>query len=521
MKLINIKIFLKQKYENIKTNSKLAFVYTSVATFITHIVYFIDRWANEDDLHYILGKTEMIRSGRWMPGTVLSSNFLMPIVLLIIAIISLGIISMMIVRMFNIKSKLYTFIISVLLASFPVLAMGFGYGFMVERYAFGMLFAILAVFITNKYKYGFILGGFFLAITLGYYQSYIAITIGLSILTIIINGFENKNTKNYLIYTFKHLLMGIIGVIIYLVLVKVICYITGISLLDYKGINNIGSLPPIKQIPNLLERTYKNFFNFYLGKKFVNPLIYGKIAQIVLCIINAILVLFLFIKNKVYKNIVISLIIFTAIIILPLGFNIVDFLAYQSEASSLNIYQFVFILIFPFILLNKVENNYDNNSIIIVGWLATIASFLMIWNNFVITNMYYLKLNNYYNSTVQLTNRIYDRIEETKGVDGKTKVIVGNKNGIYIDRRVYHEFYKTFLSDQGIWDHFIGYAPRPTGTDYKFHYLVENIIGVYLYNATPEEFEEIYNSKEYDNMESWPSKNSIKFIEDILVVKIS
>lgn len=521
MKLINFKLFLKNKYDNMTENSKLSFLYTSIAMFLSHIVYFVDRWANEDDFHYILGETEMIRSGRWMPGTVFSSDFLMPMVLFIIALVSISIISIMINQMFNVKSKLYTLIISFLLATFPVLAFGFGYGFMVERYVIGMLFAVLAVFITNKYKYGFIIGGLALTITLGYYQSYIAIAIGLSILMIIFNGLENKNNKDYLINISKYLFMGIIGVVLYLILVKIICYVTGIALLDYKGINNIGSLPPISEIPNLLEKTYINFGNFYLGKKFINPFIYGKISQLILCAINVIILILLFLKNKIYKNKLVSLIIIIMILLLPLGLNIIDFMAYQSETSSLNIYQFIFLLIFPFILLNKIENKYENKSTIIIGWIASIAAFFMIWNNFVVTNLYYLKINNYYNSTVQLTNRIYDRIEQTTSVNGDTKIMIGNKDGIYMDRRVYNDFYKIFLSDQGIWDHFIGYAPRPIGTDFKFHYLVENIIGIHLPSATPDEFENIYNSKEYHDMESWPSKNSIKFINKILVVKIS
>ena len=136
---------------------------------------------NEDDFHEIMGQLNMIGSGRWMPGTILSSNFLAPIVLLVIAMVFLSLISVMIVDLFKVKKKTYVAFIALILTSFPVLALGFGYGFMVERYVLGMFFAVLAVYSCSKYKFGIIPGSIALAITMGYYQSYIAISISLII----------------------------------------------------------------------------------------------------------------------------------------------------------------------------------------------------------------------------------------------------------------------------------------------------------------------------------------------------
>lgn len=290
-----------------------------------------------------------------MDSSILGSHYLVPIVLLIITMISLGISSALIISIFKIKNNFYIFIISALLATFPVLALGFGYLFMVERYVLGILVGILATYITNKYKYGFILGGVFLAITLGYYQSYISITIGLSMFLILIKGFGNINMENYLIYILKFLLMGILGVFLYLIMVKVTCHLSGTSLFEYKGINNMGSLPPLNEIPGLIKRTYGHFLGFFLGKYFLKPLNYGLYVQLILLFINSILILMIVIKNKIYKNILKLCTISLFLILLPLGLNIIDFIAYQSNVSSLNIYQFVLILILPFILFNYIS----------------------------------------------------------------------------------------------------------------------------------------------------------------------
>lgn len=513
---------LKKLYNKIESNAKLAFVITTIAMFICHIVYFINRWANEDDFHSILGELNMIGSGRFMPGTVLSSWFLAPVVLLIISMIALGLISMMIINMFKIKNKIYVIITSLLLATFPILALGFGYGFMVERYVMGMFFAVFTVFIANKFKYSGIISAFTLAITMGYYQSYIAISIGLIMFMIIFKMFENKKIKENLKYIVKFLLIGICGVIIYMVAVRVVCHFTNTPLLDYKGINNMGSLPPLNKMGFLLKRTYLDFINFYLSKNFLRPMWYGRIAQFILCISTIILISIMIKKNKIYKHKLNLILLIIIILLIPMGFNIIDFMAYESETSSLNIYQFVLILILPFLLLDKIDLlNINRNFFNTIEWVGVISAIVLIWNNFIITNVYYLKINDFYTTTVQLTNRVYNRIEQMPNYDGTSRIMVGNKKGIYMDSRVYKDYYKYILYDQGLWDQFIGYAPRPEGTDFKFHYLVENILGVHLNSVTSKEFEKIYNSEEYKGMESWPKQNCIKYIGDVIVVKIS
>lgn len=523
LKIKSISYYLKEKIKNTSSQAKWAFIYASLSTFLFHLTFFVNRWANEDDFHYYLGESNMIGSGRWMLGDILSSNFLSPIILLAIVMVALGLIAVMITKMFKIDKKLYIFIMSLLLTTFPVLALGFGYGFMVERYAMGMLFATFAVYITNsnKFKINPLLGSIALAVTMGYYQSYIAISIGLIMMKVITYLFDNK-TKDSIKYILRFLIMGIVGVIFYLASVRIICHITGIPLLDYKGINNMGSIPPLDQFKPLLYRTYKDFFAFYLGRKFLAPFSYGRIAQIILCVSILLLTGYAIVKEKVYKKKWNLTLIILFAILMPLGLNIVDFIAYESETSSLNIYQFVFIFLIPFILLNRLEaNKKDSNFINLFSWISAICGLLLIWNNAIVTNVYYLKINDYYTSTVELTNRMYDRIEQVEGFDGSIPVVVGNKEGIYMDRRVYKDYYTIFLYDQGLWDQFIGYAPRPEGTDFKFHYLVQNIIGVHLLSATPEKFEEIYNSREYDEMPSWPSKDCMKYIDGHLVVKIS
>lgn len=514
--------------ENIPKNAKVAFYYTTVLTFLSHLFFFVDRFANEDDFHNLFSSKNMIGSGRWMIGNIFSGKYLLPMVLFVITIISIGLCSSLINSMFKIKKNIYIFLISSLLSTFPILALGFGYSFMIERYMLGLLSAVLAVYFTDKYKKGFVLGSFFLGISLGYYQSYVAVTIGLSIFLIMIKGFEKIKIQEYLKYIVNFLIMGIAGTIFYLLMVKISCNLSGVSLLTYKGINNMGSFPPLSKVPFLFFRTYKHFLGFFIGKSFLRPYKWALYFQITLVVLNIILFIILIKKTKIYKEPLKFLIVLGLLFIIPLGLNITDFIAYETYISSLNIYQFVFVFVAPFILISYInqhdeckDNNYKENLIPFFEWIICIATIILSWHNFIITNTYYLKLNYFYNSTVQLTNRILYRLESVPGFNSQTKVFVANSEGIYNDLKSNYNFNDTFISEQGLWDQFIGYYPRFEGSDYKFKYLVLNIFGIRLNSITSNEIKSIYNSNEFEKMENWPHKNSVKFIDNILVVKVS
>lgn len=288
----------------------------------------------------------------------------------------------------------------------------------------------------------------------------------------------------------------------------------------------MGSLPPFNQIPEYIDRTYEDFINFFKGTKFIRPLEYGKIAQLFLCLISFVLLICVIIKNKVYRKKISLILLIVFIILIPLGFNMIDFIAWQSRASSLNIYQFVFIFIIPFILLEMLEKDnfisrVGQNIISIIGWACTVCALLLIWHNTSVSNIYYLKINDYYTSTVQLVNRIHSRIESTEGYTEDTPEMIGNKKGIYLNSTANRGYKNIFLYDQGLWTPFIGFSERPNKTDYKIHRLVSNILGIQLESLSAEEYYEIYNSEEYEQIECWPSVNCIQFINDILVLKIS
>jgi hypothetical protein len=54
-----------------------------------------------------------------------------------------------------------------------------------------------------------------------------------------------------------------------------------------------------------------------------------------------------------------------------------------------------------------------------------------------------------------------------------------------------------------------------------YQYMMENMYGISYDLVTPEEYESILASSVYKDMESWPAADSVRIIDDTLIIKLS
>lgn len=513
---------MKEKFERlfgkIDADTRFVFLITVVSTFFCHLFFFVNRFANEDDLLKLVVEENMLGTGRWMPGNIFS-RYALPVVLFVLVIVVMGVISVLVNKMFKVKNRVYMVIISLFLCTFPVLAMSFGYTFMIERYSLGLLLSVVAVYLALQKRHWWLVGSVCLTLSMGYYQSYVTVSIALVLMLIVKKIIEdNSDLKNNGKYIFKFLVMGIVGVILYLVVTRIVCLVSGVSLLEYKGMDSLGSLPPLNKLGYLLLRTYGHVGLFVLGKRFFSTYWYAFIPEVLLVISNLVLIIMLVRGKKLKKRNVVLLIIL--LLLFPLGINLLDFLMFESTISSLNIYQFVFLYIMPFVLITILLKDRSRKTKSLISCLICVLASIVIWNNFSISNLYYMKISEYNKATEMLLNRIVLRVEEIEGYQDGDKVFIGIKDDININKEN-DEYGKYFLYDQGLWDRYIGFSTMDDYDDYKVHLMIENTTGIKYEKATHEERISIIESDEYVNMPSWPNRDCIKKIGNIIVIKIS
>lgn len=483
-----------------------------IFTFLTHFYFFSRRLANEDDLSYLIFKDFALTSGRWNNGTLFTTSLMSPSVNFILVIIILPIISLLICDIFKIKNKKNMILISLIISTFPSLALSFSYLFMVEIYMTSLLLAVLAVWLSTKWKYGFIPGSLCIALSLGNYQSYIAVSVSLIIIYVIKETIDKK--KEILKDILKLFIMGILGIIIYFIILKVLLLINKTSLSNYKGADSMG-IPPISEWPKLIFRTYKHFIGYFIGKSYFRVSIFESTIRILTIILTFILLINKITKEKFYKNKTYIIIFIILIVLIPFTFNIVDFMAFKADLTSLQIYSFSSLYLLIILILDKTKPNYLNTIITIL----IIAIGIM---NFTTVNKYYFKQETYYKYTENFNNRLLNKIESTEGYYyGIPIIFKGESNSnFYKELNTLPNTNDKITFDQSLWGgKYIGYADLYTyNNDKKIFTMINNEFGVYLNRATDEERDKIKDNIEYNNMKSYPEKDSIKIIDGILVV---
>ena len=490
-------------------------IYSSmIFTFLTHFYFFTRRLANEDDLSYLVFKDFALTSGRWNNGTLFTTSLMSASINFVLVIIILAIISLLICDIFKIKNKKNMILISLIISTFPSLALSFSYLFMVEIYMTSLLLAVLAVWLSTKWKYDFIPGSLCIALSLGNYQSYIAVSVSLIIIYIIKEIIDKKKNKEILKDILKLLIMGILGIIIYFIILKVLLLINKTSLSNYKGANSMG-LPPISEWPKLIFRTYKHFIGYFIGKSYFRVSMFESMIRILTIILTFILLINKITKEKFYKNKTNIIIFIILIVLIPFTFNIVDFMAFKADLTSLQIYSFSSLYLLIILILDKTKPNYLNTIITIL--IIAIGTM-----NLITINKYYFKQETYYKYTENLNNRLLNKIESTEGYYYGIPIIFKGEinSNFYKELNTLPNTNDNITFDQSLWGgKYIGYADLFTyNNDNKIFKMINNEFGVYLNRATDEERDKIKDSKEYNDMKSYPEKNSIKIIDGILVV---
>ena len=97
----------------------------------------------------------------------------MPVVLGVLSLLALAASAGLIVRILDISHPASVIIASGLVVSYPVTACVFSYMFAADGYFFALLLSVLSVYLTKKYRWGWIPAIGCIVVSLGGYQAFI------------------------------------------------------------------------------------------------------------------------------------------------------------------------------------------------------------------------------------------------------------------------------------------------------------------------------------------------------------
>ena len=413
--------FMHKIKNNVLPQWKVCFLTAIVVGLITHI-FKISNWLpNWDSLVFRYDTQNMISLGRWfLPiASGFSSFYDLPWLTGLLGIVFHALGAVAIVQMFNVRKKITAFLIGAIVVSFPTVSSVMMYNYVADSYALSFLLAVLAALFLTREKPKYIISIIFIALSVGIYQAYITVTIMLLLCFLIIKALsKDVKIKELFVYVGKFLLAGVLGMVIYYLILTLLLKVTNTTLLDYQGFGEASSLSSIDIFASLYtikETILGYFFNFTNGINFF------VVINILIIITSVVAYSIYIIKNKlgILKTIIIAVL----VALLPFGACVLSFINSEIDYHNLMKMGFlIFYLLFIFIY-EKIEFK-NINLQCIKSWCVLSLSIVLIFNYIIIANVSYHKLNMAYEKSMGILNRIADRIEQIEGANDCDTILV-------------------------------------------------------------------------------------------------
>lgn len=261
--------------------------------------------------------------------------------------------------------------------------------------------------------------------------------------------------------------------------------------------------------PERLIQSYIDFFEYFFGDTIARNA-YGATFFYL-----GILLMFLLVCSKViwnfnqtWKKAVTILF----ILIIPVGCNIINFIAVHADMYLLTIGGMSLIIPLCLVFLYKsLYTCYIMKRITGILFLAIMYSFILQ------DNADSKVLLETFKQTSSLTNRMWQEVENTSDYIPNMKVMIaGNPNmnnnlqlaSDYITKVNWYARIGSFWSS---W----------SGSTNCWQMFIKNEIGININSCTQDEYRAIANMQEFSNMPTYPTKGYIQIIDDIIVIKIS
>lgn len=527
---MNLDNKLKNWYLKLNKNVKIAFISTIIIGLVCHVYMMTNKWVNLDDIVQIVDTMNRTTSGRWflMFPAAIGSEFSLPWLNGLLTIIYTAFISSIIVVLFDIKSKINTILISGILVTFPTLGSLMPFMNTQDAYQFGALLATLAAYLLVKKEKGFIFTIILLTLSLGIYQTYLGFSASLVLIYILLELFKNKKSFNEIFYLcLKMALSFITAILLYIIISR---GIFGKYLVDYKGLDTMGSIP-LNRLPEIIFGAYKAFFLFFIGQEFNYHWIWMSPFLALIVILTLYLVVYLTSKSKLNtKNKVLVALI---VLVFPLAINIIYVMSFEAGVLLRMAYGYTVMFIFPLILLDYIYKTHKEifmpskiemdefseekpkkvkkNLVYYSSWILTIILMLNVYNNIYVTNKVYFKVgmtNEYSNA---YANRIAMRLEMIDGYTRTTKIMMlGNP-----DSRT------SFTSQIDTRDVEPFIIANHLTRLYSFKYYPKLFLGlpntIYDEDEITPELEHLRDTIE--SMPLYPAEGSIRKIDDTIYIK--
>ena len=498
---------------------KIAFLSAFAAGLLIHLPVMLSDIPNHDGLASMYFDQNMITSGRWFLTVAcgFSSYFTVPWVIGLIGMFFLGIASAVLTELLELKSTIVIVLSGGMLVAFPALASTFAYVFTLDGYMLALLLMASAVLLTKKYRTGWIGGAICLAFSMGIYQAYLPFAILLcmyEILMLLADDMWKKDRSGLIRKTGSYLGMGVLGAVLYYVILRILLLIQGKELASYQG---IGSASPLAggNLFATFKAIYVDFAAFTLKGGILYSNLFSAVALLLLVLMTICVTVKLAVRRGWWKKTGFYGVLVLCALSVPVVNSCIRLMSPGLNYHLLMRYQWVLypMLMLAFLEKNiEIEGNLAKKTANLFRWGVVFCGFILLFCYGLADNIAYTNLQRKYEKTYAYCLRLLDRIEQTPGYYQGIPVAI---NGVVGD-----DLFPVTEITGKVTGNMIGLSGDMlfyTGANYESFF--RNYLGATLNIVDVDTMGQIYYTEEYMAMDSFPGPDSTKVVNGILYVK--
>ena len=453
-----------------------------------------------------LGRWVLAYFGKFMDKAGLNYN--LPSINGMVYIAILAVAAALIISVLKIRNRMSAVIIGALFVAFPTVTTTMIYRYTAFFYGVSTLLAVLAVWVLGRFRWSVAVSAILIGLSMGIYQAYAPLTIGLMVLQLILLGLEGKmDARKLVIRGLWDCLALVLGLGLYFAGMKLNMAFFGNELVEYQGVSTMGNIS-VSQLPHLVINGLKAVcclpLQDYCG---VANRALMRIAYLLLGICSAAVVLWIFVKK--IRNPFTCVIIGLLCIAFLLAVGFIEVMVPDGWVYTLMVYSFVLLAIAPLSYLEHLPREEKKN--LMDGFRKAICLLAVV---LVLFYGYYANVNYtaVYFAGEQIDNYLSGVVVKATMTEGYTTdkqwALLGN-----VQDPLFGSPWEEEISYTGL-----GFTQYILN-QYSQGDWIENYIGYDLPMASEEEKLELAATEEVKAMPCYPNAGSIRIVGDTVVVK--
>ncbi|MBQ7826011.1 MAG: glucosyltransferase domain-containing protein, partial [Clostridia bacterium] len=247
--------------------------------------------------------------------------------------------AVLIVSMLGLTSRLPILLVCGVLATNETLSVSYAtYLPWVDVYMIAFFFSIAGVYVSVRFRHGWLISPLLYLIALALYQSYLQTAVVMILILLLLRLLNGEPVKDIWLFGVRSCLALLAGLLLYALGLRLVLAALGLAASDnYNGVTRVGSMA-LSKIPQLLMTTFRYPLQFFMrntDSAFVSPIF--TCALLVLAL--PVLVCFAWRLSPGGKLTLLFL-----LVMLPLGSNFVAFIS-QGIVHPLMVYSFFFLYV--------------------------------------------------------------------------------------------------------------------------------------------------------------------------------